>query len=216
MADRGWSINDRPSGLFEHVREPDATLVLFGATPPDRTPLFLEIDDWVGWYAGATWSMAGIGKAAIYRYDNAADPAQHQSDYFAWRTRFWSLGWESHFQSLSILAQGMTGDTAIAPFAGFVATTKFKSAYLLASYDFDDWRVAGRIEAFQTRAPSGGGLLDEDGHAFTAASSWTPKDWLRVTAELIAITSRRGERTIVGLSAGQSDEQFQLSVRFLK
>jgi hypothetical protein len=159
--------------------------------------------------------MAAIGKAALYRYDNTADPTKFQEDYFAWRTRFWSFGWESHLQSLSILAQGMVGDTTIAPLPGLVATTKFKSAYLLASYDIDDWRFAGRIEAFQTRASSGGGLLDEDGHAFTAASSWMPKDWLRLTAELVAITSRRGERAIVGLSAGQSDTQFQLSMRIL-
>jgi hypothetical protein len=214
IADRGWALDDRPSGLIEEVREPDATLTLFGATPPERTPLFLEIDHRVGWYAGASWSMAGIGKAALYRYDNNADPAAFQKDYFAWRTRFWSIGWDSHLGSLSILAQGLTGDTAIAPFPGFVATTKFKTAFLLAAYDFDAWRIAGRAEVFQTRDSAGAGLLDEDGHAFTVASSWMPKDWLRLSAELIAVTSRRDERTIEGLSAKQSDVQLQVGARF--
>ena len=213
MADRGWTLDDRPTGLFEEVREPDATLILFGDTPPGRTPLFLEIDNHVGWYAGASWSSAGIGKATLYRYDNEADSSKFTDEYFAWRTRFWSLGWESHLQSWSLLAQAMSGDTSIEPFPKFVATTKFKSAYVLASYDLDDWRIAGRAEFFQTRASAGGGLLDEDGHAVTLASSWMPRDWLRLTAELIALSSRRGERSVVGLAPEQSDAQFQLSVR---
>jgi hypothetical protein len=216
IADRGWALDDRPSGLIEQIREPDATLILFGDTPPDRTPLFIEIDHRLGWYAGASWSMAGIGKAAFYRYDNAADPAAHQDEYFAWRTRFWSVGWESHWDALTLLAQGLSGDTAIEPFAGFVAVTKFKSAFVLAAYDLDDWRIAARVEAFQTRSTVGLVPLEEDGHAFTADASWMPKDWLRVTGEVIAITSRRGERVITGLNAQQADTQFQLSVRLLR
>jgi hypothetical protein len=215
LADRGWTLDDRPSGLFEEVREPDATLILFGATPPERTPLFLEIDNRIGWYAGASWSMAGIGKASLNRYDNDADPSKSIEEYFAWRTRFWSLGWESHLDALSLLAQAMTGDTTIAPLPGVVATTRFKSAYALASYDLDDWRFAGRAEFFQTRSTAGAGLLDEDGHAFTFASSWMPKDWLRLTAELIALSSRRGERALVGVTPEQADSQFQLSIRVL-
>lgn len=216
IADRGWSLDDRPSGLIEEIREPNATLIFFGNTSPDRTPLFIEIDQQAGWYVGASWSMAGIGKAAVYRYDNEADPAAHREDYFAWRTRFWSLGWESHLHALTLLAQGMSGDTAIEPFAGFVAVTKFKSAYVLAAYDLDDWRIAARAEAFQTRSTVGLVPLEEDGHAFTAAASWMPNAWLRVTGEVIAVTSRRGERVIDGLSAEQMDAQFQLGVRFLR
>lgn len=215
IADRGWTLDDRPTGLFEEVREPDATLQLFHADYPDRTPLFLEIDYNVGWYAGATWSMAGIGKAAIYHYDNEANPAAHIDDYFGWRTHFWSFGWESHFGAVSFLAQGLTGDTAIRPFPGFTATTTFKSAYFLASYDLDDWRFAARAETFQARAKALPGLLDEDGDAFTLCASWTPKDWLQLSSEVIAITSRRGERVIVGLRPTQSDTQFQLSIRIL-
>jgi len=215
IADRCFTLDDRPTGLFENVREPDATLELFHAAHPDRTPLFLEIDDNVGWYAGATWSMAGIGKAAVYRYDNETNPAAHIDDYFGWRTHFWSFGWESHFGAVSFLAQGLTGDTAIRPFPGFTATTTFKSAYFLAAYDLDDWRFAALAETFQTRAKAAPGVLDEDGNAFTLCASWAPKDWLRLSSEVIAITSRRGERAIVGLHPTQSDTQFQLSVRIL-
>lgn len=213
IAHRGWTLDDRPSGLFEEIREPDATLILFHKTPPDRTPLFIEIDNHVGWYAAASWSMARIGKIQLDRYDNEADPSKSTDEYFAWRTRFWNLGWESHYESLSILAQAISGDTTIVPRPNFVAMTKFKSAYLLASHDFNDWRISGRAELFQTRSSAAGGRLNEDGYAFTLASSWMARDWLRLTAELIALSSRRGERTVVGLAPEQSNTQFQLSVR---
>jgi hypothetical protein len=213
MADRGWTLDDRPTGLFENVRTPDATLELFHAPFPDRTPLFLEIDHSLGWYAGASWSRAGIGKVTLYRYDNEGNPAAHQDDYYAWRTRFWSAGWESHLGSLSLLAQGLSGDTAIQPFPGFVANTKYKSTYFLAAYDIDDVRLAARIEAFQTRDPSSAGMLDEDGHAFTAAATWNAKDWLRLSAEAIALDSRRGERILEGVSADRNDTQIQFGVR---
>jgi hypothetical protein len=215
IADRGWTLDDRPTGMIEEVREPDATLKLFSETAPERTPLFLEIDHRVGWYLGGSWSKAGIGKLAVFRYDNNGNPSAVQAEYSAWRTRFWSIGWESHFDALSILAQGLSGDTTIEPFAGFDATTHFKSAYLLAAYDLDAVRLAARAEAFQTRALSGPALLDEDGHAFTVAASWIAKDWLRLSAELIALDSRRGERLLEGENPARSDTQFQLSVRLL-
>src|SRR6202012_3136616 len=34
MADRGWAMDDRPTGLFERVRLPDATLKLFHEATP--------------------------------------------------------------------------------------------------------------------------------------------------------------------------------------
>ena len=60
MADRGWTMDDRPTGLFERVRLPDREpeTVLRAALCPHRQ--FDEIDGHVGWYAGATWQMPGI------------------------------------------------------------------------------------------------------------------------------------------------------------
>src|ERR1700744_1903401 len=64
IADRGWAMDDRPTGLFEHVREPDSTMKLFHAPYPARTGLFDEIDHRAGWYLGLSWQMAGIGKVS--------------------------------------------------------------------------------------------------------------------------------------------------------
>jgi hypothetical protein len=214
MADRGWSLDDRPTGLFEEPHLPNATLRLFGRPSPDRTEAFGEIDNRIGWYAGAQWSPPGIGTLSLYRYDNDADPSAHDDDYFAWHTRFWSAGWESHFGAFALLAQALRGETSIEAAPGFISTTNYQSAYALIAYDItDDWRVAGRAETFSTHRAAGS-PLNEDGHALTAAISWTPRDWLRVTGEAIALDSKRGERLLDGLAPAQSQTQFQLSARF--
>jgi len=92
LADRGWVMDDRPTGLFERLRLPDASIKIFRQVPPQRTGEFDEIDGSMGWYAGLTWSMAGVGKISVLRYDNDADPAAHTARDTSWDTRFWSAG----------------------------------------------------------------------------------------------------------------------------
>jgi hypothetical protein len=214
MADRGWSLDDRPTGLFEDPHLPDATLDLFGRPAPDRTSIFEEIDNRIGWCAGAHWVVPSVGTLSVYRYDNDANPGAHDDDYFAWHTRFWSAGWESHFGAVSVLAQALRGDTTIEPAPPAYSETSFQSAYALIAYDIsDDWRIAGRAETFSTHRATDS-LLNEDGHALTAALSWSPRDWLRVMGEVIDLDSKRAERVLEGLSPTQSQTQYQLSARF--
>ena len=79
MAYRGWAMDDRPTGLFERIPLPDATMRLFHSPYPVRTAEFEEIDGRIGWYAGLGWQMPGIGKLSVVRYDNAADAADKTS-----------------------------------------------------------------------------------------------------------------------------------------
>jgi hypothetical protein len=213
IADRGWALDDRPTGLLERVREPDATVALFGETPPGRAGLFTNVDGHVEWYAGGRLDLSGIGQIAMLRYDNDADPDESTSGDEAWRTRFWSLSLKSRFAGVAILAQGLSGDTTIAAYFGPDIVTDFKSAFLLLSYDIaDDWRVSGRAEAFQTRNTAGT-LFDEDGRALTGALIWNARDWLRLTAEVLNIDSRRREHVLEGGPAARDDTQFQLGAR---
>jgi hypothetical protein len=220
MADRGWAMDDRPSGLFSDVREPDATRNLFHEGYPGRTPLFDEIDGRPGWYAGATWQMAAVGKISVLRYDNEGDPNRVSGEYAAWDTRFWSYGARTGWDQLVLIAQGLQGQTVIGTRFGS-AYTFFQSAFLLASYDlgglgWEDWRASLRGDVFQTRhsgiTPS---IMDEDGDAATVSLSWQHFDWLRVTGEMIAMQSRRGEYVLAGFpSDSASQQEFQLSARF--
>jgi hypothetical protein len=114
-----------------------------------------------------------------------------------------------------LIAQDLTGNTAIATGSGR-SVTKFQSAFLLASYDLDDWRFSAREEFFQTRhvaaAPH---PLSEDGDAATAAVSWTGLDRVRLTGEVIVLHNRRLEYVRAGLGGPRrTDTQFQFDARF--
>jgi hypothetical protein len=57
-------------------------------------------------------------------------------------------------------------------------------------------------------------MWNEDGNATTASISWSPRDWVRLTGELIAMTSRRGEYVAAGMPYNRNDAQIQFDTRF--
>ena len=214
IADRGWDMADRPTGLFERLRVPDATRRIFHAPVPGTTGMFDEIDGIVGWYAGAVWQLPGIAKFTVTRYDNQGKPDAASLRDMAWRTQFWNFGARTQLGSLVLIAQQLSGYTEV-EVRGNEAGTKFESGFLLASYDLEDWRISLREDLFQTRRVAAvNNLWNEDGSATTASISWSPQDWVRLTGELIAMTSRRGEYVSAGMPYQRNDTQFQLDARF--
>jgi hypothetical protein len=213
IADRGWTLEDRPTALFDDLREPDATLTLFHRPYPDTTPIFDEIDHRAGWYAGIDWSDTDQWRVQLFRYDNEADPAAHKNDYFAWRTDFWDGGLSKSWGEFTLLGQGLAGTTTITPFPGFSSVTNFDAIYALLGWEREDWRLAARGDLFRTHT-GGDALFSENGYALTFAASWLPKDWLRLTGEVLYIDSTRDERVLEGLAPNQSDTEGQLSLRF--
>ncbi len=216
IARRGWALNDSVTGLFQELRDPDATLILRHETPPDTTPIFDQYDGHVGWYAGASWRDADGWRLDAYRYDNEADPSAHSDDYFGWRTKFWSFGGSAQWNEFTLLAQGVIGDTLVIPSAHFRSATDYDSAFVLLGWERDDWRLALRAEDFHTRSHSNSGpspATSETGTALTASAGWLPVDWLKITGEVIQLSSRRQERTISALSPTQDQTQFELSFR---
>jgi len=214
IADRGWTFDDRYTGLIEHSRLPDATAVLLGSAPPLFANLFTEMDDRPGWYLDLSWEPADIGGFEIMRYDNNADPTVEKDGQIAWHTSFWEAGFQKQIGKLTLLSQGMSGSTTIEPSPFFRQTTDFKSAYALAGYDMDEWWVAARFDVFQTRThASFPSVLNEDGHAYTLSVSWLPRKWLRFTGELLSIDDTRDERVVVGEAAHQIETQFQFLAR---
>jgi hypothetical protein len=214
IADRGWTFDDRYTGLLEHSRLPDATAVILGAAPPLFANLFTEMDDRPGWYLDLSWEPADIGGFEIMRYDNNADPTVEKDGQIAWRTNFWEAGFQKQIGKLTFLSQGISGTTTIEPSPFYHQTTDFKSAYALIGYDMDEWWVAARFDVFQTRTrASFPSTLDEDGHAYTLAVSWLPRKWLRFTGELLSIDDTRDERVVVGEAPHQIETQLQFLTR---
>ncbi|HEY6943254.1 hypothetical protein [Dokdonella sp.] len=220
LAARGWAISDLVYGLGSRVREPDVHAIDDEEPLPLRFNPFLENDGRLGWYAGATWEARGIGTLALLRYDNEADPASRSrgaSPVLSWHTDFWSVGARSRVGEVVLLAQAMSGSTAIAPSPLFSTHTDFRAAYLLAGRDRGAWRPTVRIDAFSTdQLPrSIDGRVREHGSALTLALNWRPCGWLRVTGEALHVRSWRGERERAGLPARRDDTQLQLGLRMM-
>jgi hypothetical protein len=214
IADRGWSLNDRPFGLFERERIPDQTLKIFRAPYPGRTGMFDEIDGLVGWYLGGAWQLPGIVKLTVTRYDNQGEPEAATTRDQAWRTKFWNFGARTQFGPLVLIAQQLSGYTEI-EVRGIENSTKYQSGFLLASYDLDDWRFSLREELFQTRRlRAANNNWNEDGNATTASLSWLGLQNMRLTAEVIAMNSRRGEYVGAGMPYRRNDVQVQFDARY--
>lgn len=216
MAFRGWALGDQPAGLFEHPPLADATMLQFHRPTHATTPMFAQYDSHPGWYAGASWSAAEHWHVELFRYDNEADPSAHHDRDFGWRTKFWHLGLSGRMDEFTLLAQAVSGDTAVETAEDVYSTTDFDSAFALLGWERAEWRAALRIEEFHTKSFSNTGArpsMSENGRAATAALSWLPNDWLKLTAELIALQSFRGERSQIGLNPARTETQFQLTAR---
>src|SRR5258705_6925122 len=61
VADRGWALHDRVTGLIDRPREPDAIAYATHVPEPLYTYEVLEIDGRPGWYAAASWDEAALG-----------------------------------------------------------------------------------------------------------------------------------------------------------
>ena len=214
---RGWALGDRPTGLFDKPRLPDAFMSYASAFLAPTTPMFKEIDGRAGYYARAAWENRDLGRIEVLRYDNRADPTAFDG-VPAWRTEFWSVGLKTHVGEFEILTQGMTGETEVAPFPGYDRVVEFWSGYVLAGREFGDWRFAARAELFGSDATINNVANDPDygeyGHAVALAATWTPREWLRLTGEALSIDSYRPLRHDDGLAADSRETQVQLGARF--
>lgn len=218
LAVRGWSLSDLTYGLGSRLREPEATVRQNGGQSPGRYDPFQNIGHRNGWYADLDWRTPGGSRVSLMRYDNRADPAAHSdSGVFAWHTWFWNLGATADTGPIRWIAQAMDGGTVIEPVDGLRFETRFRSAFLLAGWNRGAWRPALRIEHFSTRDPvSDAGIAQgEHGNAVTAALNWRPRDWLRLSAEVLRIDSVRTQRADVGLTPASTITQVQLGVRLI-
>jgi hypothetical protein len=213
IAERGWALDDRPTGLFDHLRRPDAQSVLSGDPAPLVTPVFQEIDHRPGWYAGLNWDETGLGSARILYYNNNGNVSKESNDVYTWQTTFWSAGFKTQIDNFTLLTQGLTGRTIIVD--NFRSVTDYDAAYVLLGWEQGNWRLAARADVFETRQHNPGPPLglSETGYAGTASIIWLPRDWLRLTAELLCVDSTRHERAIVDLHPRQVETQMQLSGR---
>jgi hypothetical protein len=220
LAVRGWSLSDLSYGLGSRLREPDAMVRGEGGEPPQRYDPFRRIGNRWGGYAQLSWQAPGRGQLSLMRFDNRADPSASvpyagDDRLFAWRTYFWSLGGSADTGPITWIAQAIDGNTIIAPNPSQPFATRYRAAFVLAGWNRGAWRPALRVDHFSTRSPVERPDLraGEHGNAVTAALNWRPKDWLRLTGELLRIVSLRTQRAEFGMPPHASITQLQLSAR---
>ena len=219
IATRGWAMGDVTSPLGARVRQPDAYGSVFAPAPVEFKP-FVENDGRIGWHADLEWRSTGGLRLRALHYDNRADPEtwSHQAgrDVFSWHTRFDSLGAELPVGPVLLAAQWLGGDTAIEPLEDLYIVSHFRAAYLLAAWERGAWRPTLRYDRFRIRDEPAfiGDELEEDGHAWTAALNWRPRESLRITAEWLRVDSTRTQRLIDGLSPRQHEDLLQINLRY--
>ena len=219
MAERGWTFDDHPTALFDRLRLPNIVqqqLTRPGNPVARRFALeFDQINSSPGWYAGVSWERTDLGRLALLRYDNLANPATFDRQ-FAWRTKFWSLGYSTDIPTplgdIVLLAQGMIGSTVITP-RGTPSTTDFYGFYALVGLERGDWRYALRVDRFGTDEDFPKPTLHEHGASGTAAVTWAPMKWLHVVGEVLVADYWRNQRTLEGLPPHAVETQVQVAVR---
>jgi hypothetical protein len=216
IEDRGWAFSGMPHGLFDHVRIASVAGSSGRTVAHSYSYDFKQLDGTPGWYAGITWERPDFGRLSLLRYDNMADPSAHDSNDFGWRTKFWSLGYSTELGELVVLAQAMIGSTVIVPVPSFVSTTHFYAGYVLVGWEREHWRYALRFDQFGTHETQPGpDQNSEHGMALTAAITWSPVTWARITAEVLEVDSWRTQRSRLGKSPRALETQAQLALRIL-
>jgi hypothetical protein len=221
LAARGWSMSDLVGGFGRQLREPDEYAeYAAGAEAPLRYKPFVELDHRPGWYGQLAVHSSELGTLQVLRYDNRADPTR-SSTYdghttFAWRTDFWSVGARTRIGAVEVIAQAMDGETVIKPVPYYTGQFFFHAGYVMAGLAQGAWRPALRVDFFSLRQEPAGALpASEHGNALTAALNWRPREWLRVTGEVLRVNSWRQRRLWMGEGPRVIDTQVQVGVRVL-
>jgi len=220
LAWRGWSFDDRKTGLLDRVKLPLVRIIRPHGILEEQQPFdqpFREIDHHVGYYASVTAEYEGYGKISVMHYDNRGNDRAYKDDQWAWNTTFWSFGLRTQIaDGLDVLAQGMTGTTQlITTPIGPIVDVDFRSAYGLISKAWGNQRISFRADWFDTkdhdRFPDNN---NEHGYGLTAAYIIRPMPKQRLTVEFLYVDSHRPERQYQGLPINAHETQFQVSYRF--
>lgn len=221
LAWRGWSFNDRETGLFDQlrlakIRITRPTGALFLQAPTDNP--FDEIDNRIGYYVSGSAAHTDYGTLQAMWYDNRANDKALKDGQWAWYTKFWSLGYKVELPGeIDFLAQAMKGDTTtvtIKPPTGPIVYTEFWSAYALLSKGWGRNRVSFRVDRFgATDADRFPDRNNEHGTGLTFSYIYRPLENHRLTLEVLNVTSKRPERAYLGLPVRANETLFQASYR---
>jgi len=205
LAWRGWTFSDRLTSVGEILPLPPLPSFADGgafAKQRDGTRPIDELDGRVGWHARLRWEHPGAVLVQGAYTDTRGDRGLHRGQY-SWRTRFGSAALEVSLGRLSLIAEGLLGDTGMGERSGPHVDIRFKAAYALASWTGGPFRLSVRYDAFQNLDRDGTAEPnDEKGHAVTLAVLLRPRQHLRLGLEYLDV---RGARPAAAAAGASSD-----------
>lgn len=235
---RGWAFGDYKAGAFSRLPLPKIP-ALYGrgqagdvghidALFPEqalRTNPIVELDDKVGWYASADWTNRQGLKLGAFYYDNRGEPSALSQGQYGWRTKFYNLYADYAIGDWTLISQVMGGTTKMGLRAldsdgtgqwDYPANSKFESAFILASRQWDQWRVSARVDGFRVKDRS---FIFEDnnnekGWSTMMAAQYQLSDNFTLISEWMHIVNRRPVRAQIALPVKTTVDQILLSVRF--
>lgn len=206
LAERGFVMADRPSGLFGTLQNP-------------RIGFYHEVDRRPGYYAGIDWHHGDWFELRALHYDNLANLDTYtEAGGSAWRTAFDSIGArlepDAHW---TFIVQALTGNTQVrdAP-QDPRFSMNLRASFALASFEWRGERLTARYDDFNTHQLSGFyGPPDNDaGHAWTLAWSHRFTNSWEFAAEWIRLIGGNPARTELSLPAPFNESQLQLALRY--
>lgn len=217
---RGWALHDRVTLAFHRQPLPPLEGELEEYQPRFTHPLIDLHSGFAhrpGYYAKLAWQPPVPVRIELFRYDNRAQPEDVNEDgEWGWRTRFDQIAAAADVGGFQFKSQAMSGTTRM----GYVedgrrwVDARFRSAYLLATHPIGTVGVAARIEGFDAhnRGSLASDEYDETGWSGMLAAK---REWGPVTGlvELLHVSSRRAERTELGLAPRQRQTQLQAEMR---
>lgn len=219
LAWRGWTLNDRQTGLRDQLPlAPIPGIQDYGVFPrqaPWVQP-FREIDGRLGYFANASWTNRWF-ELRGFRYDNRGVPTDFDGAQYAWYTEFNHFGAEVHLPAgFEIISQVLGGDSKMGP--ADAVNINFRSAYVLATTVVGRHRFTVRYDTFRIKDHDRFPELDnnkEDGSAWTAAYLIQTGEKHRLGFELLRVESDRPVRASLKLPVHDVELQFQASARIM-
>ncbi len=211
LAARGFRAQDRQTGLFATVAQP-------GLKAYSREP-FLESDHRPGHYVGVRSLIAGRLELRALRYDNRGDPTVYvpRVEDFVWNTRFNAIGMRLETPAgWTLIAQHLSGDTAIAP-AGSRIDWDYDASFVLLSRALGHrHRLSARYDDFslRRRTPGYAPSNSDDGDGWTLAWLFDATDEWRFATEWQRFRSDSSKRALLlGVDPDVLESRIEISIR---
>jgi hypothetical protein len=211
---RGWAIHDRQTGLWSTLPRPSSP-------SPDIQPIqfFREIDEHVGYYAGAEYRYGTRHVVRALHYDNRGDPAARSGKEPAWLSRFDSVGWRYELPSdTTLVIQALKGDTSVGASADGRGALigEYWSYFALVSQQLRNHRLSARYDRMHTESTRGAKFFNSAQTAigWTFAYLWDVNKSWQFGCELVEIRGSLQQRALRGLEPQGNERNLQLSIRY--